>query len=88
MVNTAGAARWCGQAIEDGSRIRPGFRVSSCKPSPTKNELGAGQKNHRLTKTIRIRSIPPQAARFLSRTIRIWNRHARCAHAETEGKRS
>lgn len=55
MVNTAGKARWCGQAIEDRDAFGPGFQASLMQATPTKRMSGTAQKIHRLPKAIRMR---------------------------------
>ena len=46
MVNTAGAARWCGQAIEDRSRVRSGYLGVLMQARPDQRGLEIrGQKN-------------------------------------------
>lgn len=55
MVNTAGKARWCGQAIEDRDAFGQGFQASSMQAMPTKRMSGTVQKIHRLPKAVRMR---------------------------------
>ncbi len=55
MVNTAGKARWCGQAIEGRAASGQGFQASSMQATSKPSVMnGAGQKIHRLAKAIRI----------------------------------
>ena len=62
MVNPAGKARWCGQTIDDRSRIRPGIPgVLASKPGQGDERHGLRKFTH-LAKAIRIRPDPPSVA--------------------------
>lgn len=62
MVNTAGKARWCGQAIEGRAAFGQGFPGVLDASHPTKRMSGTGQKIDRLPKAIRLGQAPLFAA--------------------------